>query len=490
MKILPRHELQPLLEEGLFRRLSHESYTVHTINPRKLLTPNRLDLCLRLLYLELRHLVPALADYIYSEDIRAHSLGTYNDDINPSKNSLETFKSVFHNLYSDISKNGFDSSTTLIPLANDGSILNGAHRTASAIFSNREVSVVSTELPRLNCDYNFFYQRAVPSFVLEQAALKYVDCAENIFVALLWPSAYIYNRQVESLFKSVIYKKTLALGGRGALNLLYQCYHHMNWIGTDNNSFRGLYQKLNECFPTTQDPVTYFLFQSEGDLAEVRALKQKIRDLCNVGLSSIHITDTKEEALALSRLILNDNGVHYLNNAPLIKPQTRQKLDTLILNAQDVAIASQSFMIDGSFTLELYGLRNAADLDIVSSNSESELHSKLHLDTRKQDIQYHDKTANELIYDPTFYFYLHGLKIVGLKQLLHMKRNRAHPKDNLDVELINSMISHDTLRQYIRRSIQYALYLKHRLYASSVSLAVKLLKNLRIYHHAKRLLRG
>ena len=44
-------------------------------------------------------------------------------------------------------------------------------------------------------------------------------------------------------------------------------------------------------------------------------IKDKIREVFNVGKHSVHITDTKEEAIRTARVVFNDNSIHFLNYA-------------------------------------------------------------------------------------------------------------------------------------------------------------------------------
>ena len=71
---------------------------------------------------------------IYKEHIRAFSLGKFIEPANDNKKSFEKFVNDFNETFEDIKKNGFDNCKTLIPLSKNGSIANGAHRVASAIF--------------------------------------------------------------------------------------------------------------------------------------------------------------------------------------------------------------------------------------------------------------------------------------------------------------------------------------------------------------------
>jgi len=92
----------------------------------------------------------------------------------------------------------------------------------------------------------------------------------------LWPSGKSKLIETKALFDHIIYKKRLPLTTKGALNLLFQCYHHMDWIGTEANNYKGLHQKLIECFPDSGEAVM-IIFQSSDGIDHVRSIKEKIR---------------------------------------------------------------------------------------------------------------------------------------------------------------------------------------------------------------------
>ena len=54
-----------------------------------------------------------------------------------------------------------------------------------------------------------------------------------------------------------------------------------------------------------------FLIESSEDLV---ILKNEIRKIFNIGKHSVHINDEKYETILSSKLLLNQNSVHWLNN--------------------------------------------------------------------------------------------------------------------------------------------------------------------------------
>ena len=82
----------------------------------------------------------------YQEDIRSQTLGNYKEYGNDAKSGFDVYKNVFDDLSSSIEKNNFCDQTSLIPLAADGSILNGAHRLTIALHQNKSLVAVSNKV--------------------------------------------------------------------------------------------------------------------------------------------------------------------------------------------------------------------------------------------------------------------------------------------------------------------------------------------------------
>lgn len=459
--LLSKQQLVGKLEPSILERMPDVRYQIKWKRPEELVTWNRLDIGMRTSYLELKDKVPELASSIYYEDLRAQTLGSLVDPDNPSKSSFETFKNVFSDVSEEIYRNGFDSEKTLLPLAISGSILNGGHRLSAALAYNKPVACIETQIPPITCDYQYFFNRAVPQYIIEQAVLRLLRFMDDAFIAFLWPSGIKNIKQTVNLFHNKVYEKELILTNNGALNLLYQCYHHMEWIGTKQTGYRGLYKKLFECFPET-DTLTIIIFQAAGGLDEVRQIKQEVRDINGIGFSSIHITDTKEELIRLANLACNENGLHYLNNAGLIDFDKVELIKQLRSRASKLQVDRESFVVDGSLLTDIYGLRKADDIDIVAASKSTATYDQMGFDSRVSELKYHRKSADELVYDPRCHFYLFGIKFVGFHQLVSMKKNRLEPKDVLDVKLMLALGKRNRWKMFVTRIRQRVLYARIR----------------------------
>lgn len=418
-----------LIEPEILAQIAEQSSSIN-IETKKLLelTHNRFDLAFKLYFLQGLNMKQS-SDYrelCYKQHIKAFSEGTYSEPNNPEKNSYKQFKKVFEMLFNNIKIDGFDANKSLIPLAQDGSILNGAHRTATTIFFAQPASVLQTQLPARDFDYLYFKQRGVPNVMLDNVAQTFIEYDPKCFLAIVWPAANGHDSEVEKILAKVVYKKRVKLNYNGAHNILAEAYQSEAWLGDENKNFPGIKNKLVECFPNFKE-VKVYLFKSDN-LEQVLQLKDQVRGLFNIGKHSIHITDSQEETLRLGRLLLNENGVHFLNYA------WPRKFLTGAVSAATPNIAAESDLVisNDRILMDLYGLRKYEIKDTEKSGA--------------IDISF-DKNLGEVLDHPRNYFWYKGRKHIALKTLLLMKAQRNQPQDIKDIALIKPLMRDSKSRE-------------------------------------------
>jgi hypothetical protein len=476
--------LRDLIEPHLNKELRKETYDLHLSAPHELLTWNRLDIAFKLIYLDYRNVCATFARDIYLEHINALTLGEYTEPGNIEKNSKEKFIAEFNRTYENISSNGFDTSRSLIPQASDGSIANGSHRLASAIHANKNITCVNVEsLPHIY-DYQFFYNRRVSKASIEVAVSKFIEAANNVYIALIWPSASGRNDDIARLIPNVIYKKEVKLNFKGSKNLLIKVYHSEAWIGNPENGFRGIEGKLVECFKHT-NPLRIVAFQADS-LDQVLSIKQGIRDLFNIDKHSIHITDTKDEAIRVARLLFNENSIHFLNHGAAYKYiSSYSKINKLNNFIQLNNIDEKEILVDGSLLLSLYGLRESMDIDYLSLNILPYPRFDSDINNHDEDLKYHQVDKSMLISNPLFHFYYDDVKLISFHQLYRMKKNRAEEKDLNDLKMMDGLLNNDRFASFIA-SIRQNVYYSKVKFKSRV---IVLLKKLKLYELVRALYR-
>ncbi len=147
-------------------------------------------------------------------------------------------------------------------------------------------------------------------------------------------------------------------------------------------------------------------FQANS-LDDVLKIKDKVREILNAGKHSIHITDTKEEAIRVARVVFNDNSIHFLNYAkPNRYISTHTKIDKfkefIVKNELDV----NDVVLDSGIVLSAYGLRESSDIDYFVDDNEKLKYHNEELEYHDEELEYHDEEKLELIYNPKNDFYL------------------------------------------------------------------------------------
>jgi len=451
------------IEPFIYAELNCEKYAAVAMDARHLLTANRFDLGLKLAYLSYRDVLPTLARAIYKNDIRSQTLGRFEEYGNVEKSSFNDYIDHFDTTFNDISENGFDERKTLVPLSSSGSIMNGAHRVSSAIFLGKDIVCLKTDLDDVSPNYQYFIDRKVPEEILDIGAVSFCDYAHNTYIAFLWPSGRHNIKQTELLFPNVVYKKNITLNSNGGLNLLIELYKHMDWIGTKDRDFPGARQKLMECF-TDFDAFTVILFQCES-LERVQEIKKQVRDINNIGFSSVHITDTEEEVRRISRLVFNKNGLHFLNFAQPYRFQSSIKMLESLLALESNSLSK--LVLGGGMTLSIYGLREASDIDYYSDEVINLSRNVFEMDPHDSQLKYHKVSKQELIYNPAYHFEFLGVKFVSFKQTYKFKKDRNETKDINDCKIMKSLVENHNLRLRLalfKQKIFYRnLILKRRL---------------------------
>lgn len=452
--------LEKLIEPNIYRNLSSEYYPVEVLSPEKLLHPNRFDLAFKLFYLRMVKFHPELACEVYLEHIRAFGLGRYFEAGRVDKTGQTAFINQFEEISQDIRNNGFDSERTIIPLSVNGVACNGAHRIASAIAANREICTVVTSEADPCFDYCFFQSRNVSTDLLDLAAREMVQCSQQSFIALVWPSAVGHEEEIVQLLGKVLYKKEVALNFNGAKNFLTQVYASERWIGTPEQDFSGAYGKQVECFQSKQ-PLRVFAFMAD-DVESTTVIKKKIRDIFGIGNSSIHTTDTHTEAVSLASLLFNDRAIHFLNYAkPNRFSSFRHQLLRYRTFLEREAIHPAAVVLDSGMVLAAYGLREADDIDFLyAANQQPSSMKDEGIENHEAELRYHSVDKLSLIYDPRYHFEFGGAKFVAYKQLYAMKKRRAGRKDKIDVSMMEALIEGKKLREYLTRFKHYLYYLR------------------------------
>ena len=458
-------------------------YVIETVDARQLLSSYRFDLYAILQYIDQK--VKGVSDLSFAQNVyyqRTNIITGYtcSERGNDHKNNFQDFINTLDGLISDFLTGNYDSKRTLIPVDKNNVIVDGAHRVCCAAYFNKTVDIIRF----VDHDFqqhvtaDFLIRNGLPTSVADSMALEYCNWHSNLYILFLWPKSFCnltQHKEANKLIEEevrIIYRKRTKMKYNAIRNLMIQIYGHMPWVGNVENNFQNTFVKANEVWDNNGN-VEFILCESSS-CEKILALKQKVRDIFQLKLASIHSTDNDVETRIAANLIFNTHSMHHLEfghpdkyvEAHHLVESFKKQLKTHHLDVTD-------YIIDSSMVMSIYGIRNASDLDYYTLNSESRsIIWQGPIENHKKFIIYYNKSISDLIYNPDNYFIYNGLKFVTLHNLLTFKKNRGEDKDLNDIELIKSYIKSNKLKlywltkkdQYRRNKIKYINFQRKWIY--------------------------
>lgn len=419
--------LNPILFSNL--EIEEKSYKISIDSPINLLSTNRLDIVAKYLFILNKN---KYYKKMYLESIKC--INNFYEADKSGKIGEAKFIEAFEKLDLSI-KEHFNPNISIIPVDRNNNLIDGAHRVASAMVENQNIYFVKLDVDaKHELNYEFFQERNFPETYLEQMVLEYIKLKKNVRVAILFPNNTDNGDYAVNLMKknsNVLYHKRISVNEIGKNNLIYYSYKNESWIGNENNNFNGIKAKKQQCFKYGDDIQVLFL---EEKLDKMNNVKSQIRNFYNLGNHSIHASDTYEETIVLSELLLNKNSIHFLNNhnrlyTNLLETKLNEFSSYLKLNKID----KENIVIDSSFVMGLYGLRVPNDLDYIVTEKHS------HILKDNHNIYYPYDDIEDLIYNPINFFYFHGFKILSIGNMMEMKMLRGEKKDIEDIDLASKV---------------------------------------------------
>lgn len=177
-------------------------------------------------------------------------------------------------------------------------------------------------------------------------------------------------------------------------------------------------------------------------VSEVFALKEHIRSIFGIANHSIHISDTPEEAMEMTRVLCNRNSVDLLQYGhPGRFSELIPGLDRVKRAAENAGVKNGTYVIDSSSVLGLYGLRKTRDIDFIARSHREEEVMRINTgaDSHHEYLPQYGVSADDLILNPRNYFWFRNIKLTSLEMVERLKQFREVPdagKDRMDLGLI------------------------------------------------------
>ncbi|HHY0604254.1 TPA: hypothetical protein ACVU5H_001651 [Vibrio parahaemolyticus] len=402
---------------------------------RDLISPNRLDLGFKLLYIE------AMSDHspekieAYEQHVEAITEGTCKERGNDKKDSIEEFKKQFKDIYISIKENGFDDNISKIPIASDGSILDGAHRTSVLIYMNQEVTVHYSDVQKKDYNHEYFRQRGVSEDYIKLALKVLMKYSDKIRLACLWP---IQSEKIDKLIShieagNIFYSCDESLEINGVKNLVTTFYSGEKWLGEACNNFNGAMGKALPCYRSNRTNFIWFRIPNDISIVE---FKDNFRKSISADKHSVHMTDTPEETLDVSDSLLSPDFALIFNR---LDYSFSKNLITQTSSLEN----SKNKIISGSAMLDILKLRKSSDVDTLIYPSQyqgEDSHNKLFVNFNRN---IEDYFSSDLYVN-----YIFGQKFLCISEILDFKKNRGEEKDRIDIRLISSINNNSVFNKY------------------------------------------
>lgn len=403
----------------------------------KFLHRARLDVCAKHAYARLIGQSPHLewAIKVYTSCLMAVNGGR---EAKPTKHNVDDFVRHFHVVLQSIKHDGWRADKEGIPIAPEDKflILNGAHRLAACILYRVTPIFYTNNKKSWRPLYTQSTLRAsgLPVEILDYIIMEYVRLVDTARIGMIWPGASTHAQQIKLVYEKhgceIIYEKSIPItSARAPFNIIRQVYAFEEWLDTGGKHSEDAYVKAENCF-SDETPLHVLVLRADQPEMITRA-KQEVRKITGMGHSATHTTDYYDDTLRVAKLFFNQNSIEWATSAALMETP---KFKARLYAYRKVVGESDEFAIHGSSVLQAWGIREADDLDYISTDLRP-LFSRRDISLDNKKAEYGSASLNNLLFDPLNYFYFNGVKFVTLNAVLEMKRARGEAKDMRDIEI-------------------------------------------------------
>jgi len=387
--------------------------------------------------------------------------GHFNED--GIKFSILDYEREFDFLIESIRSLGFDLNKGSIPITSTG-INNGAHRLAACLVLRQELTVRWTDSADQIYDYRFMNRIGLPAIFTHAMAFDLISEMPNSRVFVLTGlepkvSAFIIKR-VEAVCDPIIHVHFL-LTEVGKRRLMSLSYGHNIWWKEEY-----LETMVHERFAEKNSfgDAIFFLIPEGIDLQD---LKTSLREDLPTGVFNrqIHGSDGYSDTLILAEVLLNENGRRFMNSAPIGSENRILNFLADGVNLNPPIGGGRDWCIDGSSVLEIFGIRQARDLDFVSLDL-SVVPDAIRMRGDDHNSEYLEKPISntDIIYDPRHHFWYRGFKFAAISTVTFFKAFDLGDKSINDLRLVSKFFSQtgpiyrDTSSS--RNALKYRVWLK------------------------------
>lgn len=355
---------------------------------------------------------------------------------NGTKISVSDYFLEFSQLIKSMKEQGYKKEFGAIPVTPAG-ITNGAHRLATALELSLPVFVSTASEPFSSYDYRFMRKRQLATIFIDAMAFNLIRACQNTRSVVVFGESREVVDAIENEVRKtagVVIRKHIELTEIGKRRVIQLAYDHNEWW----NRSKLLEKMTSERFDGSPAHCD-FIFTQESDISSLSARKASLRKLLPSSHFErrIHGTDNHFDTKFLGEFALNPNSILFANTAPLGSEDRIIAILKDLVPQSDLATTESSWCIDGSSVLELFGLRQANDIDFIVCND-----SQAPAILRKAGTDHAEEYVHgfvdpfEIIADPRNHLIYKGLKFISLRAQLVNKIDQPDSNSVRDVHLI------------------------------------------------------
>lgn len=356
--------------------------------------------------------------------------GGFNE--NGTKFSIRDYESEFIALIESCEKFGFDSSMSRIPVSKGG-LVNGSHRLAVSLCLGLKPEIEYSEQEDHVYDFRFMNRIGIAPIYRQHMSWHLLTYRNDARAFLLTDLDERLERKIVDAindFAQIVTTESVDLTKIGQRRMMELAYGHNNWW---KPQFRE--SMVSERFSSNKGKCTAIFFIG-SDLSRLTEFKLSLRELLGSDYfdRQIHGTDYFFDTILIAEILLNNNGLHFINNAPI---DCESRVVSLLggpIQYEEADGLAVPWCITGSSVMELYGIREARDIDYVSINEGKLLSSiKKAGDNHKTEFLKFPITEYDLVSDPRLHFRYKGYKFMALSTLMFIKSTLLDAKALKDI---------------------------------------------------------
>lgn len=446
----------------------------------------RLDVFVKVLYI--RAFVQWVDFEKYSALYRKHIL-LMNGWIEDEKKSVDDFENSFQSLIQSFQKNKFDNNFP-IPLFEDDSLANGAHRFACCLYFWIEPKTIQAEkwLQKTIWDILWFKEQGFTQEELIIILKEYYNYNSEASLIILWPLIWKKLHTVKKVLSShniqVLWNFTLWLKNKHTFKeFIYDIYSY-DW---DFQSSLGIDKKAIELSANWVDVEILIV---ENKHKNKKSQKEDIRSEILEKIPNIpskyytfHSWDTQNEEKYLIDIILNENNIQKLYKRWSAAVSLDEKISEIYAYIEKQNLSIENFCIVWSWPLWVFWITEVSDIDIIfkKENASGIIKATANIDIL--DYQYYKDISNEnLIEDQRYHFYYRGLKFLDLEILKIVKWNFWNrEKDIIQAKKIEKFLFSNSHINFKTKIILQYRFLKKIWKVKFINAAIYTTKKLWIY---------